>query len=227
MRGWRCAPLKGPIKIREMLYGSHREKEDHLAVFDPNNGEACVKQFSTALTKSSDIEAIGALEVDLSDIDRKHFIKIHNKRTNKWYLRMEYEVRVSFAYPQLMYEIIIPRNGQFPDAESWGDDPIRKPAVLNCAAAIDVTRPEALDDHVSSPSRVSSAPVHYATSRSSSTTPELRYLEPRGSQQSPERQWQEKSCQRCHKLKAKCIRGAFGRPCYKCIRAREQCVHRF
>ena len=226
MRGWRCAPLKGPITISEILFGSHRDKEDHLPVNDPNNGEAIVKRFLRVLTTSSDIEAIGALEVDLSDMDRKHFTKIRSKRTKKWYHRMEYEVRVSFEYPNLKYEIIIPRNGKFPDAESWGTDPIRKPAVLNCAAAIEVTRPQVLDDGVSSSSQVSPAPGHNARSMISLTSPKLRSAELCASQRSRERHWEEKSCQRCRKLKAKCIRGASGTPCYKCIRAREQCVDR-
>lgn len=42
LRGWRCAPLKGPIKIREILFSSHNEKQDHLAVYDPDNGKSFI-----------------------------------------------------------------------------------------------------------------------------------------------------------------------------------------
>ena len=165
--------------------------------------------------------------MDLSDIDRKQFPKIRNRRTKKSYLRMEYEVRVSFDYPRLTYEVIIPRNGVFPDAESLGNDPIRKPAVLNCAAAVDVARPQTLKTPEPSRFRLSS-PISggnvagVASLTRSNPRPKRARVKKRR-HESPVRQ---KSCQRCCRLKSGCIRAAFGNPCYKCIRAGEECINR-
>lgn len=175
----------------------------------------------------SDIEAIGTLEMDLSDIDRQHFSRIRNQRTKKWYLRMEYEVRVYFDYPRLTYEVIIPRNGKFPDAESWGDDPIRKPAVLNCAAAIEVTRPQAIETPTRSRlANFTPAPADKAAGMAGFSRPNLRSAESYTSERRLDSPARQKSCHRCRKLKVRCIRRAFGKPCYKCIRAGDECISR-
>lgn len=50
MRGWRGIPLKGPFTLQETLYGSHQEKQDHLAVDDASNGET----FCASVQKSAD-----------------------------------------------------------------------------------------------------------------------------------------------------------------------------
>lgn len=58
---------------------------------------------------------------------------------------IDYEVRVSFDYPRLTYEIIIPSNGEFPatgkgwgPSPGWGPNPIRIPATVNCAAVLEI-----------------------------------------------------------------------------------------
>ncbi len=176
--------------------------------------------------RSSDIEAIGTLEVDLSDIDRRRFAKIRNQKTNKSYLRMEYEVRVSFDYPRLTYEIVIPQNGKFSDLDNWGDNPIRKPAILNCAAAIDINRPRAFESPPRSKSRMlSSVTGNKTADMAGSARSDLRsakcYTNQRRLESPPQR-----SCQRCRQLRVKCVRAAFGNPCYKCTRAGQECLSR-
>ena len=165
--------------------------------------------------------------IDLSDIDRRSFAKIRNPKTKKYYLRMEYEVRVSFDYPRLTYEIIIPRNGKFPDALNWGDNPIRKPAILNCAAAMDVTRPQAHDTPVRPSSSVfTPTPACDAALEANLMRPILRSTESCTTQRSLNTSEREKSCQRCWTQKVKCIKRTYGRPCYKCIRAGQECIGR-
>lgn len=48
-------------------------------------------------------------------------------------------MRVSFDYPGLSYEIIIPSRGEFPaNGKGWGPSPISIPATLNCAAMLEI-----------------------------------------------------------------------------------------
>lgn len=165
--------------------------------------------------------------MDLSDIDRRRFPRKQNKRTKEWYLWMDYEVRVSFDYPRLKYEIIIPRNGKFPDSETWGDDPIRRPAVLNCAAAFEITKPQALATPVRArPSILSSAARDNATDMAGLTRPNLRSADSHTSQRRLKSTAQQKRCQRCRKAKGRCIRRVFGKPCDRCIKAGEECISR-
>ncbi len=165
--------------------------------------------------------------MDLSDIDRERFSKFRNPKTKKLYLRMDYEVRVSFDYPMLTYEVVIPRNGQFPDAESWGDDPIRKPALLNCAAAIDVTRPQALETPTCSRHRLSSTALgDNSAGMAVLMGPSLHLGESHTRLKRINRPGRRKSCERCRKRKVGCIRGPLGRPCNQCLKAGEQCISR-
>ena len=163
--------------------------------------------------------------MDLSDIDRSQFARIRNKRTKKWYLRMDYEVRISFDYPRLTYEIIIPRNGKFPSAEAWGDNPIRKPAFLNCAAAIELTKPEALETLVPLRRRIlPHTPGRDFAGMVGSTRSHLNPIQDSPRQNRVDSSALQKSCRRCRKAKVKCIRRVFGRPCYKCITAGAECT---
>ncbi|MCJ1454932.1 hypothetical protein MMC28_005285 [Mycoblastus sanguinarius] len=128
MRGFRCVSVKGKVMIRETLYISEGVSKDHLAVRDPRNV----------------FKRLGSLEVPLPYSDRKDVPIVRDPETGICYMLMEYEILDKMDYPLLTYEIILPRNGRFP-AKGWGKNPIRKPAVLNCAAAFDVTGQRAVD----------------------------------------------------------------------------------
>lgn len=219
--------MKGPITIREILYGSHTEKQDHLAVFDSGNGKLIIpvvfrwKAYGTRL----DIEVIGMLEVDLSDTDRGQFTKCQNKKTGKWYFKMEYEVRVLVDHPRLMYEVIIPRGGKFPNERDWGEDPIRKPAVLNCAAAFEIARPGAPETSghqiLEVSSTVPSESIEAEAGPVKSSRPLATSLASGTISGELARQ---RPCRRCRRLRSKCIRRAPGKTCYKCLRAGEVCI---
>lgn len=162
--------------------------------------------------------------MNLPDIDRSRFTRKKNKRTRQWYLKMDYEVRVSFDYPRLNYEIVIPQNGRFPDSETWGDDPIRRPAVLNCAAAFEITRPQALETPVRARPGIALAARENAADLASLTTPNLRSAESRTSRKHVDSIGHQKPCRRCRKLGVNCIpKKGFG-TCYKCSRAGEDCT---
>ena len=166
--------------------------------------------------------------MDLSDIDRGPFEKVRNKRTNKFYLRMEYEVRISFDYPRITYEIIIPRTGKFPDAVSWGDDPIRKPAFLNCAGAIEVTKPVSLETPVRRRlGSFSPASGTKVVGLKGSPSPYLHPADDALTQQQLDSSTLPKACRRCRQIRAKCVRKASELPCYKCVRAGVKCMNRF
>ena len=166
------------------------------------------------------------LEVDLSDVDRRKFDTIRNRRTKKIYLRMEYEVRVEFDYPRLTYEIIIPQNGKFPDSENWGNDPIRKPAILNCAAAIEVNGPQTMETPRRSRVGIFPTTVDGGACMAGPPKPSRHIINCYGSRRSLDRSAQEKSCQRCCRLRVKCVRKSHKGQCYRCGKAGKECLSR-
>ncbi len=143
LRGWRCVDEGAPFIITEVLYGSDREKRNHLQVHDLKN----------------DIKEIGRLWVDVSHVvDRSRLPRITHPTDKKSHFeRLDYAFLISFDHPRLKYEIIIPKDGQFPntnDPNDFGPNPYRQPAFFNCAAAFDVTK----QDYYQTPPPSSSTP---------------------------------------------------------------------
>lgn len=72
-------------------------------------------------------------------LNRASFPRIRHSITGRETLVIDYEVRISFDYPRLTYEIIIPSSGKFPaTGKGWGPNPIREPATVNCAALLEL-----------------------------------------------------------------------------------------
>ncbi|MCJ1422397.1 hypothetical protein MMC29_000277 [Sticta canariensis] len=100
VRAWESFSPEGPFKLTQTLYGSQREREDHLRVHDTKN----------------QIEPIGQISIDLLDhgIDPSKVHRMSNQLTGQEYLSMGYEVQVTFDWPELEFHIIIPPKGEFP-----------------------------------------------------------------------------------------------------------------
>lgn len=140
--------MKGDTEITELLYTSDKEREDHLSVRDLNNGEnSFIRSYKEAAYRETlDISEESEISMRISQAEKKCFEVRMGVVTEKPFLYMEYKVRIVFRrFPLLEWAVVIPRNGKFSDDGDAGEHPIMKQAVLNCAAAIDVTLREAAE----------------------------------------------------------------------------------
>lgn len=147
--------------------------------------------------------------------DRNSFRRIRHSVTGRESLMIDYEVRVSFDYPRLTYEIIIPSNGKFPvTGKGWGSNPIRVPATVNCAAVLEIIgqgvdqKPTPVNQTTRSPSPDGSSLPVIQTSPSENLNVERQPQQP---------------CQVCRERRMNCVRPSVNRKCVRCRKQKLVC----
>ncbi|KAK5410023.1 hypothetical protein LTR06_006489 [Exophiala xenobiotica] len=127
VRGWRgllmdSADEKGRWEITERLYFSDSVANDGLWLEKPG----------------LDVhEMPEPLLFYITQKDSKDFIATVTKTpdgTEQWF-EIDYEVGVTFDGHTMMFDIIVPRNGKFPEDGGYGPNPIRRQGHYDCAGA--------------------------------------------------------------------------------------------
>ncbi|KAK5452008.1 hypothetical protein LTS15_007731 [Exophiala xenobiotica] len=127
VRGWRgllmdSADENGRWEITERLYFSDSVANDGLWLDKPN----------------LDIhEMPEPLLFYITQNDSNDFIATVTKTpdgTEQWF-EIDYEVGVTFEGHTMMFDIIVPRNGKFPEDGRYGPNPIRRQGHYDCAGA--------------------------------------------------------------------------------------------
>jgi hypothetical protein len=127
VRGWRgllmdSADEKGRWEITERLYFSDSVANDGLWLEKPG----------------LDVhEMPEPILFYITQKDSKDFIATGTKTpdgTEQWF-EIDYEVGVTFEGHTMMFDIIVPRNGKFPEDGGYGPNPIRRQGHYDCAGA--------------------------------------------------------------------------------------------
>lgn len=156
------------------------------------------------------------LDAELAQkLNRSSFRRIRHPVTGRESLMIDYEVRISFDYPRLTYEIIIPSNGKFPvTGKGWGSNPIRVPATVNCAAMLEIVG-QGVDQKLMPVNHTTRSPSPDGSSLPVIQTNPLENL-------GVERQLQQ-PCQICRERGINCIRPFKHRKCVRCRKQRLVC----
>lgn len=127
VRGWRgllmdCADENGRWEIVEHLYYSDTIANDGLWLEKPG----------------LDIhEMDNPIVFHITQQDSKDFIattRLTPDGTKQWF-EIDYEVGVTVEGHTMIFDIIVPRNGKFPDDGGYGPNPIRRQGQYDCAGA--------------------------------------------------------------------------------------------
>ena len=89
---------------------------------------------------------------------KRNFVPRSISKWRRPYRQTDYEVRVTICYPWFDFEMILPKNGRFPEEPTGtelGPDPIRRSTRLNCASTFDLAGTQGNREH--GESRASSA----------------------------------------------------------------------
>ena len=197
------------------------------------------------------IDEVGRIHLDLSHVDRTGFrnrgVSFKNQED---YIRVDYEIKLTFDGMQLAYELIIPTNGEWwnchPDSpysdEHWGPQPYRETNVIrNNAAAFDVSgyqvcKSRPLPTSVAATGRnkegqrkatarrtgKSGLPAHMAR----------KVVKPKDAVSASTEQLRDgkgsrirkRACVKCRSDRKTCKGEAAERPCWRCWRSGHECV---
>ena len=153
MRGWRGVAPKGSVLLEEPLFASYTETRNHVAAHSDGKLTdhalaSCLNPIRVLSQDSVGIIEVGRVESDLSHVDRSKFRKDITYDAKKHFVRLEYEIKLTFDGMQLNHELIIPKdgrwwkwNGKSPKTdEHWGPEPYKETNVIRLnAAAFDVS----------------------------------------------------------------------------------------